>query len=122
MAPRSGFAIGALALLAVAAFGGLSVGVPMVLAQLTSQAGSTSLVPAAALAYGVLSAAGIVGILLGWRLAAPLIVISQGIVAVGLLVVYAGTPEWSVLVVAAIAGGAALCALLDARTRRTRRT
>ena len=119
MAPRSSFATGALALLAIAAFGGLSVGVPMVLAQLTSQTGSTSLVPAVALAYGLVSVAGIVGILLGWRLAAPLIVVSQGIVAVALLVFYAGNQEWSLLIVAAIAGGAALFALLDARSRRT---
>jgi hypothetical protein len=119
MAPRSSFATAALALLAIAAFGGLSVGIPTVFAQLTSQSGSASVVPAVALAYGLVSAAGFLGILRGWRLVVPLVVVSQGFVAVALLAAYAGTPDWSLLVLAAIAAGAAVCALLDARTLRT---
>ncbi len=90
MAPRSSFATGAITLLAIAAIGGLSVGVPLVLTQLTSQLGSGSLVPAVALAYGAVSLAGLVGIVLRWKWAVPLVVVSQ-----------------------------VVCALLDARVRRT---
>jgi len=57
--------------------------------------------------------------LLGRRWAAPHVVVSQGIVALALLAMYMGMPEWSLLVVAAIAGGAAVGALADARVRRT---
>ena len=124
MAPRSIFASIAIVLLVVAAFGGLSVGIPLVFAQLTSAPAvggdaSVSLVPTVALIYGLLSVAGLIGMLLGRRWAAPLVVVSQGIVALALLAMYVGMPEWSLLVVAAIAGIAAVCALADARVRRT---
>jgi hypothetical protein len=122
MAPRSMFASIAIVLLVVAAFGGLSVGVPLLFAQLTSAPavgvdGSLSLIPAVALVYGLLSVAGLIGMLLGRRWAAPLVVVSQGIVALALIAIYADMQEWSLLVVAVIAGGAAVSALADARLR-----
>ena len=40
---------------------------------------------------------------------------AQGTVALALLGIYASNADWSLLIVAAIAGGAALCALADAR-------
>jgi hypothetical protein len=123
MTPRSRLATSALVLLAIASFGGLSVGIPLVMAQLTSpvdaSGAGTSAVPAVVLGYGLLSLAGVAGILLGWRLAAPLVVVSQGVVAVALLVIYVvRAPDWSLLVVATIAGGAAVCTLADARLPR----
>jgi hypothetical protein len=124
MTPRSRLTTSALVLLAIASFGGLSVGIPLVMAQLTNPAAATSgvgtsVVPAVALGYGLLSLAGVAGILLGWRLAAPLVVVSQGVVAVALLVIYVvRAPDWSLLVVATIAGGAAVCTLADARLPR----
>jgi uncharacterized membrane protein (DUF2068 family) len=110
----------AVVLLAVAAFGGLSVGVPLVYAQLTipevaDQELGVSLVPAIALAYGLLSLAGAMGLWRRARWAAPFVIASQGIVALALLAIYVANPDWSLLVVAGIAGGAALATLADAR-------
>ena len=120
MTRRSRYALAAVALLATAAFGGLAVGVPLVYAQLTipalaSEELGVSAIPIIALAYGLLSLTGALGIWRHRRWATPLVVVSQGIVALVLLAVYAGNPDWSLLVVAAIAGGAALCALANER-------
>lgn len=120
LAQRSNLTLAAIALLATGAFGGLSVGVPLVYAQLTIRelAGEelgVSLIPAIALVYGLMSLVGAVGL---WRArgwATGFVVVSQGVVALALLAVYAGNPDWSILIVAAIAGGAALCALANAR-------
>ena len=83
MARRSAFASAAIALLGVAAFGGLAVGVPLVYAQLTISSGAaqelrTSAVPAIALIYGLLSLAGAIRL---WRRlpwATPLVVARKG--------------------------------------------
>jgi hypothetical protein len=121
MARRSNFATGAIVLLAIATFGGLSVGVPLVLALLTVPgfAGSgptVAVVPVIALVYGLASFAGAIGILRRSPRAIPFVVVTQGIVVLGLLAVYVQVPDWSLLVVAAISGGAVLCALADARS------
>ena len=123
MTRRSRYALAAVVLLAIAAFGGLSVGWPLVYAQLTIPALAdeelgASLIPVVALAYGLVSLAGAVGIWRRSRWATPLVVGSQGFVALALLAVYAGNPDPSLLVVAAIAGGAAICALADAQRAR----
>jgi hypothetical protein len=111
----------AIVLLAIAAFGGLSVGVPLVFALLTvpgfAASGPTvAVVPVIALVYGLASLAGAVGILRRWSRAIPFVVVSQGIVVLGLLTVYVQVPDWSLLVVAAISGGAVACALAIARS------
>jgi hypothetical protein len=120
MTRRSRFASVAIALLAIATFGGLSVGVPLVYAQLTipevaGQELGVSVVPAIALIYGLVSLAGTIGMWRRRRWATPLVVVSQGFVALALIVLYGAFADWSLLFIAAIAGGAALCALADAR-------
>jgi transcriptional regulator with XRE-family HTH domain len=108
-------------LLAIATFGGLSVGIPLVFALLTVPgfAGSgptVALVPVIALVYGLASLAGAIGILRRAPRAIPFVVASQGVVVVGLLAIYVQVPDWSLLVVAAISGGALACALAVARS------
>jgi uncharacterized membrane protein (DUF2068 family) len=120
MARRSQLSKTAIVLLAIAAFGGLSVGVPLVYAQLTipalaDQDLGVSVIPIIALIYGLLSLAGAVGLWRRRRWAMPLVVVSQGIVALALLGVYVSNRDWSLLAVAVIAGGAAICAIADAR-------
>jgi hypothetical protein len=118
------FLLGAVGLLIVATFGGLSVGLPLLSAELT---GSTtapvlqaSFVPVTFTVYGVVSLAGAVGLLAGWARATIVVVVTQGVVVLGLLWVYVAlAADWSLLIVAAVAGGAAACALLDRRSRRT---
>lgn len=111
-------------LLFVAAFGGLSVGIPLVLATLLNRATVDSglpgiVVPSLFLAYGVVSLGGAIGWLVGWRGATLLGLASQGIVAVGLLwVFFRVAGEVSLLIVAGIAGGAVLCAVVDRATVR----
>jgi hypothetical protein len=62
---------------------------------------------------------GALGIWIGWQRANLFIEASQGFVALGLLAVYlARAPDWSLLVLAAIAGGAALCTLANVRIAR----
>lgn len=108
----------AVVLLLVAAFGGLAVGVPLVFAVLTTPAsvepGRATILPAGFLAYGLLSLGGAIRLLAGWRRVTVPVVVSQGIVALGLGWVYlAVVADVSLLIVAGIAGGAALCALGD---------
>ena len=119
--PRSGFAQGALVLLLVAAFGALSVGIPLVIAQLTSPAGPSLggevvWIPVIALAWGIASLIGAYGV---WRLkpwAAWVVAGVQGLVAVSLFAAWVGgARDWSVLLVGAIAAGAVIFVLLDAR-------
>jgi hypothetical protein len=113
----------AVILLLVSAFGGLSVGIPVLLAQLTGSSGvnvdpSDLLVPIGFLAYGLLSLAGAIAMLSGWSSATRFVVVPQALVTVGLVwvdVAIAADP--SLLIVAGISGGAALCTLADAWTR-----
>ena len=118
---RSPFALAAFGLLFIAAFGSLSVGIPFAIAQLTDPAVNglgpeISVVPAIAIAYGLLSIAGAIGILLRWRRTTAFVVGTQGPVALGLLGVYVlAARDWSLLIVAAISGGAALLVLANAR-------
>jgi uncharacterized membrane protein (DUF2068 family) len=118
---RSRFASIAIALLATAAFGGLSVDVPLVMAQLTSPTVARlgpgiSVVPAVALTYGLVSLAGAIGMWRGSRWATALVVVPQAIVALALVAVYLGqAPDRSLLIVAAIAAGTAICAMADRR-------
>lgn len=112
----------AIALLIVAAFGGLSVGIPLTIELFagpvtTDLAGFVLLI----LAYGLVSLAGVVALLLRWRRVTLLIALLEGLVAVALLAFYAGvTADWSLLIVAAISGGAALFELADIRLARAR--
>lgn len=106
-------------LLLVAAFGGLSVGIPLVISILATPSSvesgrPTILVPAAFLAYGLLSLGGAIGLLAGWPRTTLLVVVSQAIVALGLLWVHvAVAADISLLIVAGIAGGAGLSAAAD---------
>ena len=98
MTRRSRYALAAVVLLAIAAFGGLSVGWPLVYAQLTipelaDEELGVSLIPVVALAYGLVSLAGAVGIWRRSRWATPLVVASQGFVALALFVIYAEQPR-----------------------------
>jgi uncharacterized membrane protein (DUF2068 family) len=105
----------AIALLAIPAFGATFVGASLVWAQVTQPASAdptfaVSPVPAGILAYGLVSLMGAVGVWLDYGWVKPVVVVSQGLLAVGLLafsVLVAA--DWSVLIVAAIAGGAAVC-------------
>ena len=113
------FRTAAVVLLLVAAFGGLSVGVPLVIAILTTPArierGTLPLlVPGGFLAYGLLSLGGAIGLLAGWRRTIVMVVLTQGFVAIGLLWVYlAQAADVSLLIVGGIAAAAGLCALAD---------
>ena len=120
---RRPFASAAVMLLSVSAFGGLSVGIPLVIAQLTDPVlepnARDSIVPGIVLAYGLLSLTGVVAMLRGWRRATLLVVVPQGIVMIGLLAIWIGVvQDWSLLVVAGIAGAAAACAVADRRSWR----
>lgn len=122
MPGRSPFAVVAIVLLMVAAFGGLSVGVPLTMQLLSGPAtpdvtGFVLLL----LGYGLVSLVGALAVLLHWRRATLLIGLIEGVVAASLLGLYVGVAaDWSLLAVAAIAGGAAICALADLRlTRRS---
>jgi hypothetical protein len=122
--PQRPLAFAAVLLLSISALGGLSVGIPLVVAVLSNPAHvdtrpSDALVPGVVLAYGLLSLGGAVATLLGWRRATLLVVVPQGIVALSLLTIWIGVVEdASLLIVAGIAGGAAILALLDRRTVR----
>ena len=113
--PRSGFAQAALALLILCGLGGLSVGGML----LASPAATTSWVPITFFGYGVASVVGAIGV---WRVrswALPVVVLFQGLAAAGLLYANATFAEdWSLLVVAALAGGAVLLTVIDAVRRR----
>jgi hypothetical protein len=116
---RRPLVFGAVMLLAIAAFGGLSVGIPLLVAIVGNSAHvdtrpSDSLVPAVMLAYGLLSLVGAVALLRGWPRAALLVVVPQGFVSLGLLTIWVGVVEDpSLLAVAAIGGAAATLALID---------
>jgi len=116
---RRPFAVAAILLLSVAAFGGLSVGIPLVVAQVASLTSpepgqSFGWVPGAAFAYGLVSLAAAVGMLLHWPKRTLLAVAPQGFVALALVAVFAAiAAEPALLAVAAISGGAALCAIAD---------
>jgi hypothetical protein len=113
-------------LLLVSAFGGLSVGIPVLFAQLTGPSSANLdspdlLVPAGFLAYGLLSLAGAIATLSGWSSATRVVVVPQVFVTLGLVWVdIAIAADPSLLIVASISAGAALCALADAWTRRNR--
>jgi hypothetical protein len=123
MARRRPFLLAAVLLLLVSAFGGLSVGVPILFNQLvgTGSAGLDAqelLVPAGFLGYGLLSLVGAIAILSGWSSATRLVVVPQGLVAVGLLWVdVAIVADVSLLLVAGIAAGSVLFTLADVGTR-----
>jgi hypothetical protein len=113
--PRSGYAQAALILLLVCAFGGLTVGGMLLLIP----AALTSWVPITFFAYGLASLAGAIGVwrMQGWAL--PVVVVFQGLAAAGLLYANATYAEdWSLLVVAALAVGAAALTVIDAVRRR----
>lgn len=117
--PKSGYAQAAMVLLVVCALGGLTVGGTL----LASPAATTSWVPITFFAYGAASLLGAIGV---WRLrrwALPVVVVSQGLAAAGLLYAHLTfAQDWSLLVVAALAGGAAVLTAIDAlRRRRTLR-
>jgi hypothetical protein len=105
----------AIALLAISAFGATLVGATLVWAQVTAPdsadpSGAGSPVPAGILGYGLVSLLGAVGVWLDWPWVRPVVVVSQGLIAAGLLAFsMLVVADWSVLIVAAIAGGAALC-------------
>jgi hypothetical protein len=109
----------AIVLLLVSAFGGLSVGIPLLFAMLTDPTlirpgGASVIVPALFLAYGLLSLAGAIWLLSGWARAIPVVVVPQASVAIALLWVHVAiVADASLLIVAGIAGGATLCALAD---------
>jgi hypothetical protein len=111
--PRSGVAQAALGLLLVNAFGSLVVGLTLLAGRVGSWLTWVSL------AWGVASLVGAYGV---WRIRpwAPFVIVpAQGAVAVGLLAVFvAYARDWSVLLVAALAAGAALFAAVDAVRRR----
>ena len=113
--PKSGYAQAALILLLVCAFGGLVVGGTL----LMTPAATTSWVPITFFGYGLASLAGAIGVwrMQGWAL--PVVVVFQGLAAAGLLYASATYAEdWSLLVVAALAGGAAALTVIDALRRR----
>lgn len=101
----------------------LRCGVPLVIAQLTARPAIApealrSVIPGIALAYGLASLGAFMGECGNRHWALPVILASEGTAAVGLLGAYAtGARDWSVLLVAAIADGAALSAALG-RFRR----
>ncbi len=110
MTSRSTAATVAMGLLLTGAFGGLVVGIPL----MASSAARTSLVPLAILAYGLCSLAGAIGVSRPTRWALPLVVLSQGLAAGGLLYTFASiAQEGALLAVAAIAGGALIATVLD---------
>jgi hypothetical protein len=114
---RTPFAVVATVLLLVAAFGGLSVGVPLTL-QLLSGPVALDLggFVALLLGYGLVSLVGAIAVLLRWRRTTVGVAIAEGVVAVALLAFHAGVAaDPSLLAVAAISGGAALCAIVDVR-------
>jgi hypothetical protein len=121
------FALAAIVLLIVAAFGGPSVGIPLAVAQVASLAGpsagsSFGPVPTVALGYGLVSLAGALAVLVRWPNRTRLVVLPQGFVTVGLLGVYVAViAEPSLLAVAAISGGATLCSLVDGGLQPSRR-
>ena len=121
MPGRTPFALVATVLLVVAAFGGLSVGVPLTL-QLLSRPNALDLAAFVALllGYGLVSLVGAVAVLLRWGRTTMLVAVAEGMVAAALLAFYAGVAaDASLLVVAAISGGAALCAVVDLRPWRS---
>lgn len=123
MALRRPFLLAAVILLLVSAFGGLSVGLPILFNQLVGTGSSDLeakdlLVPAGFLGYGLLPLVGAIAILGGWSSATRLVVVPQGIVAVGLLLVdVAIVADVSLLLVAGIAAGSVSFTLADVRTR-----
>ena len=126
MGQRSPFVLAAVALLVTAAFGGLSVGVPLTFALVTDSTiaalgPETGIVPIVALVYGAASLVGAVGVWLGRPWSTVVVVVPQGLVTVALLAVYLlAAADWSLLAVAAISGGAAVCVLADRRPARRR--
>jgi hypothetical protein len=121
---RSAFAWAAVVLLGIAGFGWSSVGVPLLLAQLTDPAwmelpGGDSPLPATLLSVGLASIGGAIGIWRGTRWGVPFVAATQGLVAIGLLAVYLAGPVDEVLLVAGISGAAAVLAVLDAAARRS---
>jgi hypothetical protein len=104
-------------LLLVSAFGGLSVGIPLVVTEVTgplTPRASDLLVPFGVATYGLLSLVGALALLAGWRRSLPLVLVPQGLVALGLLWIdLTVVADPSLLVVAAIAGGAAASVLAD---------
>jgi hypothetical protein len=66
-------------------------------------------VPSVILGYGVVSLVGAVGVWLHWPWVVPVVIVSQGLAAVYLLGFSAFVvADWSLLIVGAIAAGAAL--------------
>ena len=113
--PKSGYAQAALILLIVCAMGGLSVGGML----LPTPAAASSWVPITFFAYGLASLAGAIGVWRVRRWALPVVVVFQGLAAAGLLYANATfAADWSLLVVAALAGGAAVLTVIDALRRR----
>ena len=120
MPGRSPFALVAIVLLIVAAFGGLSVGVPLTMQvfarPITADLAGFVLV---LLGYGIVALVGVVAVLLRWRRITLFVALTEAVVAVALLLLYAGVAaDSSLLVVAAISGGAALGAMADLRLER----
>jgi hypothetical protein len=105
----------AIALLSTSAFGAIVVGGTLLWAQITASAAAdpafvSSPVPSVILGYGVVSLVGAVGLWLHWPWVVPVVIVSQALAAVYLLGFSAFVvADWSLLIVGAIAAGAALC-------------
>jgi hypothetical protein len=105
----------AIALLSTSAFGATVVGGTLLWAQITASAAVdptfvNSPVPSVILGYGVVSLVGAVGVWLNWPWVVPVVIVSQGLTAAYLLGFSAFVvADWSLLIVGAIAAGAALC-------------
>jgi hypothetical protein len=115
MPRRSTIRMIAIALLSTSAFGSIVVGGTLLWAQITASAAADpsfvgSPVPSVILGYGVVSLVGAVGVWLHWPWVVPVVIVSQGLAAAYLLGFSAFVvADWSLLVVGAIAAGAALC-------------
>jgi hypothetical protein len=108
--PKSGYAQLALVFLVINAFGALAVGIPLLLAL-----GPTAAwLPPVATAWGIASLIGAYGVWRFKRWTPWLVIPTQGLVAIGLLATWlAYARDWSVLLVAGIAAGAATFVALD---------
>jgi hypothetical protein len=114
--PKSGFAQAALILLLVNAFGALAVGLPLLAARLPTE---HLWLPVAASAWGIASLVGAYGVWRVKRWALWIVAPTQGAVAAALLWAWATIArDWSVLLVAALAGGAALLTMIHRLGRR----
>ena len=105
----------AIALLSTSAFGATVVGGSLLWAQITASPAADpsfvgSPVPSVILGYGVVSLVGAVGLWLHWPWVEPVIIVSQGLAAAYLLGFAAFVVvDASLLIVGAIAAGAAIC-------------